>query len=90
MMKLIVSGGDPNELAVDRYRQVLALDPQNQQAEHGLQRVGQHYVALANAEMDRKDFDAATAHLEKAARILRGTNRQLYQARQRLRSLTGG
>jgi len=55
--------------AVMRYRAVLALDNENQEALTGLDRVVDRYVELSNSAIAGGRFDAAESYLTKARRI---------------------
>lgn len=55
--------------AVERYRAVLALDPANQAARIGLDRVVGQYAAFANSAVAGKKFDKAESYLAKAKGI---------------------
>jgi tetratricopeptide (TPR) repeat protein len=69
--------------ATERYRAVLDLDPGNQDARAGLDRVVSRYIVLVNSAMDGQKLDKAEAYLVKAARIA-PTNAELVNVRARI------
>jgi serine/threonine-protein kinase PpkA len=58
--------------AYDKYKQVLAIDPNHPQALEGIQRVGGRYLELASASLGKQNFSAAEEYLEKAETISPG------------------
>jgi serine/threonine protein kinase len=69
--------------ALERYRKVLVLEPDNAAATQGLERIMTHYVALADAALGNKDFAKVAQHLEAAAEVL-PAGAALTMARRRL------
>lgn len=69
--------------AVERYRAVLDLDPDNQAARGGLGRVASRYIALANAAVARRKLDKAEGYLAKAEGIA-PANSELVNVRARI------
>ncbi|MGH8507351.1 MAG: hypothetical protein ACREVH_01330, partial [Gammaproteobacteria bacterium] len=55
--------------ALARYRQVLQLEPENQEAVRGLQAIVAKYVDMAYREISRNHFDEAALYLYRAADI---------------------
>jgi hypothetical protein len=56
----------PGENAVEKLRNVLALDPDNTDAKQGLATVVDRYVAWAYAAMERAEYDKAESFLARA------------------------
>ena len=52
--------------AYDYYRQALVVAPNHPAAEHGLQRVAERYVGMAEQAAERGQFDTARSLLERA------------------------
>jgi serine/threonine protein kinase len=61
--------------ALEMYREVLRLDPDNRAAQDGLERIVGRYVELAAAATDRRDFDSARDYLGIASGIKPGDAR---------------
>src|SRR6185503_7574203 len=55
--------------ALEYFRQVLVLDPQNAEAKEGLKRLGGLLIARARTALDERRFDNALAELEAARSI---------------------
>lgn len=53
--------------ALDRFREILRLDPGNVNAKVGIRRIARAYIALANDAMDKGHFSRAGSYLEIAA-----------------------
>lgn len=66
----LTSPGQRN--AVRKYRQVLALDPQNAEAETGLKAVGEKYVELAERAVRRGRRASALRYLDRAETVTPG------------------
>jgi serine/threonine protein kinase len=58
--------------AFTHYNNVLAMDPGNSDATHGLKSVLHRYLVLAKAAWTDRDFDLAERHLDKAAAVSPG------------------
>ena len=59
----------PGNNALEKYRQVLALDGQNQQAINGVRRIVETYVQLGKQAAQRKDYDRASFFIDQALAI---------------------
>jgi hypothetical protein len=59
--------GPAEHNATRYYQEVLQLDPKNRDAQLGLQRIGERYLALAEEALSRGEFDKVTESLENAA-----------------------
>ena len=55
--------------ALDKFRAVLLLDPDNQAAKAGLQGIMEGHLRLAQEAMGQDDLDGASEHLEKAEEV---------------------
>ncbi len=55
--------------ALDGYRAVLAIDPDNQRAQAGIVRLLENYLALADGAIDEGALDEAVEYLAKAEKI---------------------
>ncbi|MBW1713922.1 MAG: SUMF1/EgtB/PvdO family nonheme iron enzyme [Deltaproteobacteria bacterium] len=73
--------------AWDKYRQVLALDFENQEAKQGLSRIVDVYITLAQKAVDRGEPDKAVRALDKADKVIPGDER-IEAARNRLKAKT--
>ncbi len=51
----------PGNNALESYREVLKLDPENEQAKAGITAIADRYQQLAQSALDRKDYKAALA-----------------------------
>jgi len=75
--------------ALEKYRQVLGLEPGNREAEAGLKRLVGRYVELAEAALQAGALDKAGEYLNRADQVIEGDQRvlearaSLRQARQR-------
>ncbi|MFA7554253.1 MAG: protein kinase [Spongiibacteraceae bacterium] len=69
--------------AVEKFRQVLQLEPSNLDALEGLQKVGEKYVVLANASLGKKEIDQANDYLNIAQKLV-PNSQQLFVARRSL------
>lgn len=56
----------PGENAYDKYREVLAIDPDNREAREGIRAVAGRYIALARDALGRGELDEADDLLAKA------------------------
>ena len=56
--------------AYEQYRQVLALDPENEQARTGLQQISDKYIALAYGAMKANNTGKARLYIKKAQEIM--------------------
>ncbi len=66
--------------AVEKFRQVLQLDPSNLEALEGLQKVGEKYIQLANNELGSKDIEQADKFLNIAQKLV-PNSQSLFTAR---------
>ncbi|ARN74238.1 serine/threonine protein kinase [Oceanicoccus sagamiensis] len=66
--------------AVAKFRSVLQLDPSNLDALEGLQKVGEKYVVLANAQLKNLKIDKADSYLNIAQKLV-PNSQQLFAAR---------
>ncbi len=60
----------PGSNALERYRKVLELDPDNANAKAGITEIGEKYLELNNQAVAQENFDKAKAYLDKAAQVL--------------------
>jgi protein TonB len=72
--------------ALEHFRQVLVLDPQNAEATEGLKRLGGLLIARARTALDERRFDNALAELE-AARSIDPNDPRLVEVDTRLDSM---
>jgi len=72
--------------ALEYFRQVLVLDPQNAEAKEGLKRLGGLLIARARTALDERRFDNALAELE-AARSIDPNDQRLVEVDARLDSM---
>ena len=56
----------PKENALEKYQQILALDPNNQEAREGIRALADKYVELAFREVKLRRINRAVRYLEKA------------------------
>ncbi len=63
----------PGNNALERYRQVLELDPDNSKAKTGITEIGEKYLQLKDQAVAQENFDKAKAYLDKAAQVLPGS-----------------
>ncbi len=73
----------PGDNALEKYRQVLALDPDNQAARKGVGKIVKTYGELAKRATKAKDYDRAEQFLDQASAIA-PKSKQLKKARERL------
>jgi serine/threonine protein kinase len=73
----------PGDNALEKYRQVLAVDEQNQQARNGVRRIVETYVQLGRQAAQRKDYDRASFFIDQALAIA-PDSKPLRKARRRL------
>jgi serine/threonine protein kinase len=66
-LRLTAPAGDN---AFERYQQVLALEPGNEDAERGLEVIVIRYVTLANTAMSNAELDKARRYLDSASDVL--------------------
>jgi serine/threonine protein kinase len=67
--------------AVQKYRQVLQLEPSNLEALEGLQKVGEKYIVLANAKMKTLDIDQVDGYLNMAQKLVPNSQKLLTARR---------
>ncbi len=60
----------PGNNALERYRRVLALDPDNERASNGLLAIVRSYIELADDAIERDRFDRAGEYLDRAETVL--------------------
>jgi TonB family protein len=72
--------------ALEFFRQVLVLDPQNAEAKEGLKRLGGLLIARARTALDERRFDNALAELE-AARSIDPSDQRLVEVDTKLDSM---
>ena len=72
--------------ALEHFRQVLVMDPQNAEATEGLKRLGGLLIARARTALDERRFDNALAELE-AARSIDAADPRLAEVDARLDSM---
>ena len=72
--------------ALEHFRQVLVLDPENAEATEGLKRLGGLLIARARTALDERRFDNALAELE-AARSIDPNDPRLVEVDARLDSM---
>ncbi len=58
-----------NNNALDKFRQVIELDPSNSEAQAGITDIARRYVQLANTQLRNKNTDSATTYLRQAQAI---------------------
>ena len=58
-----------NDNAYDKYQQILTLDPGNQSAAEGVQRIVARYVQLAHDAKDKNDWEKTRRYLDEALLI---------------------
>jgi serine/threonine protein kinase len=71
----------PGDNAVQKYRQVLQLEPSNLEALEGLQNVGEKYIVLANAKMKTLDIDQVDGYLNMAQKLVPNSQKLLTARR---------
>jgi len=60
----------PGKNALERYLQVLKLDPDNSKAKDGITEIGEKYLQLKDQALAQENFEKAEAYLGKAAQVL--------------------
>lgn len=78
-----------NDCAVDYYRQVLALEPGNAQAQRGLRQVVSRYLQLAKVAHGNGDDDQAANWLKRAEEV-NGSGSRIDAVRSKLKSTPSG
>lgn len=73
----------PGDNAVGKFRQVLQLEPSNLEALEGLQKVGEKYIVLANAEIKAQAIEKADDYLNVAQKLV-PNSQKLFSARRAL------
>jgi len=68
----------PGMNALEKYREVIGLDPENVEAEEGLKRLVGRYVELANKAITSGDYAKAGEYLDRADKVIEGDNRVLF------------
>ncbi len=91
-LRLTTPAGDN---ALQRYRQVLRLDPENADARFGLKRIAATYRSLARHALDKGDLERAGVYLRRSAQLQADHPRQhelerLLAARRQPPAATGG
>ncbi len=76
----------PGNSALDKYRQVLALDPHNQEARNGVHKIIETYAELGKQAAKRKDYDRASFFIEQALAIA-PNSKPLKKAQRRLKRI---
>jgi serine/threonine protein kinase len=79
----LTSPSDNN--ALSGFQAVLAIDPDNEQADAGIQRIADRYAQLASKEIDAYQFDKAESLIDKADSIYAGIP-SIAPTRQKLRN----
>jgi serine/threonine protein kinase/tetratricopeptide (TPR) repeat protein len=69
--------------ALEKYREVLSMDPDNATAKRGVRKIVGAYVELGKQAAKRKDYDRAQSYLDQALSIA-PRSRELRKARDRL------
>ncbi|MDX1527129.1 MAG: serine/threonine-protein kinase [Gammaproteobacteria bacterium] len=81
----------PGNNALEKYRRVLALDGQNQEAENGVRKIVETYAELGKQAAQRKDYERASFFIDQAlaiapnSRPLKRAQRKLNRIRRRNR-----
>ncbi len=81
----------PGNNALDKYRQVLALDRQNEEAKNGVRKIVETYAQLGKQAAQRKDYERASFFIDQALAIapnsmpLKRAQRKLNRIRRRNR-----
>ncbi len=81
----------PGNNALEKYRQVLALDGQNQEAKNGVRKIVETYAELGKQAAQRKDYERASFFIDQAlaiapnSRPLKRAQRKLNRIRRRNR-----
>jgi len=69
--------------ALDTYRRILELDPDNEEARTGLLKIRDAYILLARKAIGRNDLDQAEKYLEKAEEIV-SQDKRVQAVRERI------
>ena len=69
--------------AVEKFRQVLQLEPSNIEALEGLQKVGEKYIQLANADIEKLSITSADEYLTIAQKLV-PNSQKLFASRRSL------
>jgi tetratricopeptide (TPR) repeat protein len=69
--------------ALERYRSVLEMEPDNTEAKRGIQSVAEQYVQLAEQAIDRAQYESAADLLDKAESVSPGQS-SVRRAKERL------
>lgn len=73
----------PGNNALDKYRRVLALDGQNQEAKNGVRKIVETYAELGKQAAQRKDYERASFFIDQALAIA-PNSRPLKRAQKKL------
>ncbi len=73
----------PGNNALEKYRQVLAIDRQNQEAKNGVRKIVETYAQLGKQAAQRKDYDRASFFIDQAL-IIAPHSKPLKRAQRRL------
>jgi serine/threonine protein kinase len=73
----------PGSNAYDAYKQILKINPQNQQAKAGLVKIADHYKVLAEESLERGDINTSLAMIEAGMKIL-PSHSGLYDLKQEI------
>ncbi len=76
----------PGNNALENYRQVLALDPNNLEAKTGVRKIVETYAQLGKQAAERKDYERASFFIDQALTIA-PKSRPLKRAQRRLNRL---
>lgn len=68
----------PGDNAYDRFQAVLVLQPDNQQAQRGLEKIQQRYLGFVKSLIERKEFYAIPTLVQKAREV--GVDEQTVQS----------
>ena len=79
----------PGNNALERYQEVLRLEPATAEANQGIKRIVGKYVDLAQGRLQARDWAGAERYLERAERLREGDERVLA-LRDRLRAAQAG
>ena len=69
--------------ALEKYREVLSMDPDNEAAKRGIGKIAGAYAKLAKESANRKDYDRAQFYIDKALSVA-PRSKQLRKARDKL------
>ncbi len=61
--------------AYEKYRQIIEIDPGNERATEGINKIGERYIALSNSAIRNKKFDEAEKSLSAAESVVPLDNR---------------